>query len=1214
MSDERGTLNEQQREDWVKKLRYSRSFLSKLVLSDSSVKEYYAAVATKLLSYNKVKSRFNWSGVNFAFGRIPVAKVSFSGKTLCLYLAVAPDENTSVKYKSTDVGEKKAYRFTPSKLKIKSSGALKAALSLIEKMAGDLSFTEKSPLPEPVLAKNFPSDTFDNLLTRGLIRRIAETPRTVAAKAEEEDAAIPVAPAPESVAAIPLTFESESVSETPEDVKLSDVSEDIYEDTVKTAEDLISRHDEYAEILDTLKSGELAVNLSKKFMLKMIDETWVKAVEDSIPALDEVVRTPSHFIEETEEVLPIERTKKVSSRSLIHLSQHTDLISRIDSDNTVTPSKLLNVFREDSIMTYENKFVNTLLNRLLTFVTVRYNAAVKDGANEKVTAMDFTDTFVHGSVKGRIRLEIELTDTIGEDDKVKNYAVNTDLWKRVRKIYEIVRNYQSSELVLSMGKVFVRPPIMRTNPILKNKNLRQCLALWEFIESYDDEIGIIVDEKKEDVSEELLKQVYNGVAQQYLVFCRNVAAIREEENASVVPQELSTETAETEKVKPVFDYTRSASLEENEEPVPEDELLFAVEVALAADDIIEKELKEKERKAEEEKRKAQELEEQRQREEIERRAKEETESVEIPEPEEEKDEEETEDEITEYVSENNGVITRTLIRYRKSFAAKLSLAESDVKEYYSAIRNKLLSKDKVKLRKSFACDTFYSGRKTLAKVTIIGKTLRVYFALPPAEIPSKYFVKDVSEIKKYAETPAMMKVRSDRALKNALTLIDTLCVGFAYAKVKPRSVSAKDFPRRSIDKLVAMGLIKKIITTVTVSETGTVTESKTEQVSAEKVSEKNGFIKSRIIYQKSFAAKLSLASDTLKEYYSGIRNKLLSKNKVKLRTSFACDTFYSGRKNLAKVTIVGKTLRVYFALTPTEIPPKYFVKDVSEIKKYAETPAMMKVKSDRALKNALTLIDTLCVGFTDAKGEIRSVSAKDFPRRSIEKLVAMGLIKKIITAAPVQETDTETDTENAAETVSLRPARLPFKSVKSETETEEEDNAEVPAEKLSEKDLEKIKENAKNQLSEMKKSSEDGKEKAEDSPLKTTEKAEKAEVSDVPSAELETVKTTPVDMSDAGGDPLLPKKDVVESISETILELPEKEPAAETPAAENASTAQEEVPVGGDALKLKPITLADLENESDAGNNDETEEEFLRKENTPKRRQNIFSRIFRRKK
>ena len=46
--------------------------------------------------------------------------------------------------------------------------------------------------------------------------------------------------------------------------------------------------------------------------------------------------------------------------------------------------------------------------------------------------------------------------------------------------------------------------------------------------------------------------------------------------------------------------------------------------------------------------------------------------------------------------------------------------------------------------------------------------------------------------------------------------------------------------------------------------------------------------------------------------------------------------------------------------------------------------------------------------------------------------------------------------------------------------------------------------------------SEDGKEKPEDHPLKTTEKAEnteKPEVSDVPAAEPETVKTAPADMS-----------------------------------------------------------------------------------------------------
>ena len=36
-----------------------------------------------------------------------------------------------------------------------------------------------------------------------------------------------------------------------------------------------------------------------------------------------------------------------------------------------------------------------------------------------------------------------------------------------------------------MGKNYVRPPIMHTNAINKNRDLRQCVALWEFIESYE---------------------------------------------------------------------------------------------------------------------------------------------------------------------------------------------------------------------------------------------------------------------------------------------------------------------------------------------------------------------------------------------------------------------------------------------------------------------------------------------------------------------------------------------------------------------------------------------------------------------------------------------------------------------------------------------------------------------------------------------------------
>lgn len=49
--------------NWTDKLRYDRSFLAKLALSDDNVKGFYADIATELLSYDKVKSRTRWSGV-----------------------------------------------------------------------------------------------------------------------------------------------------------------------------------------------------------------------------------------------------------------------------------------------------------------------------------------------------------------------------------------------------------------------------------------------------------------------------------------------------------------------------------------------------------------------------------------------------------------------------------------------------------------------------------------------------------------------------------------------------------------------------------------------------------------------------------------------------------------------------------------------------------------------------------------------------------------------------------------------------------------------------------------------------------------------------------------------------------------------------------------------------------------------------------------------
>lgn len=315
--------------------------------------------------------------------------------------------------------------------------------------------------------------------------------------------------------------EEETIEEKPAENQSAGEFKSVYEDTLRFVDRLEEKYDFYPETMRML-GDNARIELKKRFMLKAIDETWVEKIEDCLTALDEVTRKPSRFIEESEKVLPIELSRNISSRSLRHLSQHTDYISKVEGD-MVTPSKILNVFRDETNKTYENKFVNTLINRLFLFVERRYETALKEGKDEKNTSIDYKDEFTHGDVKGKISFRVEISEEPKEGEELKNYTYTTDLWQRVIKLHHICRAYINSDFVKSMDGQFVRPPIIRTNAILKNKNLRQCLELWEFIEGYEN-IGynMLIEEQLEDIDKKYIKEIYSNSVLQYLIFRYNI--------------------------------------------------------------------------------------------------------------------------------------------------------------------------------------------------------------------------------------------------------------------------------------------------------------------------------------------------------------------------------------------------------------------------------------------------------------------------------------------------------------------------------------------------------------------------------------------------------------------------------------------------------------------------------------------------------------------
>lgn len=166
--------------------------------------------------------------------------------------------------------------------------------------------------------------------------------------------------------------------------------------------------------------------------------------------------------------------------------------------------------------------------------------------------------------------------------------------------------------------------------------------------------------------------------------------------------------------------------------------------------------------------------------------------------------------------------------------------------------------------------------------------------------------------------------------------------------------------------------------------------------------ERQGLIKIAYRYRKSFTSRVAQSQGNVQEYYSAIKNLLLSYKGVKSRMSQNYEAFSRGRTPIAKLNAKAKTLYVYLALDPNELASKYGFADMSSKKKYSAVPVLMKVKGERKFKYTLELIEKICaedLGLQPDK-KFKEVDYR-ISYQSTEDLVKSGYMKKLAAAVPV---------------------------------------------------------------------------------------------------------------------------------------------------------------------------------------------------------------------
>ena len=151
------------------------------------------------------------------------------------------------------------------------------------------------------------------------------------------------------------------------------------------------------------------------------------------------------------------------------------------------------------------------------------------------------------------------------------------------------------------------------------------------------------------------------------------------------------------------------------------------------------------------------------------------------------------------------------VRYRTSFMSRLIQAETVIQDYYTVVKNALLSYKGVKARTSWNFESFNKGRVQCAKLNVKGNAFQVYLGLEPSEYnANKYHFVDVSDKPKLDKVPMLLKVKSERGLKYALELIEEMMSKLGMEKIETPEVDYH-MPYETTEALAARDLVKVIL-------------------------------------------------------------------------------------------------------------------------------------------------------------------------------------------------------------------------------------------------------------------------------------------------------------------------------------------------------------------------------------------------------------------
>lgn len=208
------------------------------------------------------------------------------------------------------------------------------------------------------------------------------------------------------------------------------------------------------------------------------NDEWIDMVEFSLPHIEKALTKEIKNIVTEEEIIKIELIKKVSVESVKHLSKNVNYVDKFNQKTgEVIPKKILNAYKEETFITYENRFLYSLIKLIEDYMYLREKDQQTEYKGKNEEKANYQAEVKYKKEKIKVNFDYSSESNIGAKK-------SDDTAERIQDIKKKIKDLKTTnvyQLLQSKRITLVKSPLKMTNVLLKNVHFQYAVKLWNYL-------------------------------------------------------------------------------------------------------------------------------------------------------------------------------------------------------------------------------------------------------------------------------------------------------------------------------------------------------------------------------------------------------------------------------------------------------------------------------------------------------------------------------------------------------------------------------------------------------------------------------------------------------------------------------------------------------------------------------------------------------------